>query len=294
LSIETNAFELRMAAREGQKAQLRKQVHELEQQLVGVKAQEQAIRRQITLTADEVDGLRGLRAKDLVGTDRMVNAERRVAQLDGELGQLISAAAQIGAEIAQTELQILQIDQDLRSEVSRELAEVGSQINELSERRVAAFDHLRRQQIRAPIGGTVYQLAAHTVGGVISPGEPLMLIVPEKQLLVVEARISPMEVDRVHANQLATLRFTSISQRNTPEFDGTLETVSPDLIVDERSGEGYFNARISLPEEAFTQYGDKLVPGMPVEVFIATGDRTVLSYLVKPLGDQIMHSFREK
>ena len=140
----------------------------------------------------------------------------------------------------------------------------------------------------------MYQLAVHTVGGVIAPGEPLMLIVPENQLLVVEARISPMEVDRIHANQPATLRFTSISHRNTPEFEGTLETVSPDLIVDERTGEGYFSARISLPEEAFVQYGDKLVPGMPVEVFIATGDRTVLSYLVKPLGDQIMHSFRER
>lgn len=293
MSIEANAFELRLAAREGQKEQLRKKINELEQQLVGVRAQEDAIRRQIALTSEEVDGLRSLRTKDLVGTDRMVNAERRAAQLDGELGQLISTAAQIGAEIAQAELQILQIDQDLRSEVSRELAEVGSEINELSERLIAAVDQLNRQEIRAPIDGTVYQLAVHTVGGVIGPGEQLMLIVPEKELLVVEAQINPMEVDRVHPEQDATLRFTSISQRNTPEFDGAVGTVSPDLITDERTGEGYFVARLNLPAEAFDEYGDKLVPGMPVEVFIATGERTVLSYLVKPLGDQIMHTFRE-
>lgn len=293
MSIETNAFELRREARDGQRNQLRKKISELEQQLVGVKAQEDAVRRQITLTTDEVEGLRDLRGKDLVGTNRIMDAERRAAQLDGQLGQLIAAAAQIGAEIAQAELQILQVDQNLRSEVSRELAEAGSQINELSERKVAAADQLQRQEIRAPISGTVYQLAVHTVGGVIGPGEEIMLIVPDNGLLVVEAQISPMEVDRVHPKQEANLRFTAFGSRNTPEFDGVVETISPDLIMDQRTGQGYFVARINLPAGAVEEFGGRLVPGMPVEVFISTGDRTVLSYLVKPLGDQIMHTFRE-
>ncbi|KAB2864949.1 MAG: biotin/lipoyl-binding protein, partial [Bauldia sp.] len=157
IAVETGAFESRRAARDGQKAQLRKKIAELEQQLIGVKAQEDAVRRQVDLTHDEVEGLRSLKAKDLVSNDRMSDAERRVAQLDGQLGQLIAAAAQIGAEIAQAELQILQIDQDMRSEASRDLAEAGSRNNELTEREIAAGDQLKKLEIRAPIAGTVYQ-----------------------------------------------------------------------------------------------------------------------------------------
>jgi len=294
LSIETHAFELRRAAREGQKEQLRKKISEFEQQLAGLRAQESAVRRQIAFTTPEVEGLRTLREKDLVGTDRMADAERRSAQLDGQLGQILSATGQVGAEIAQAELQILQVDQDMRSEVSRELADAGSNINELTERKIAAEDQMKRQDIVAPISGTVYQLAVHTVGGVVTPGEPIMLIVPEDDLLVVEAQVSPNEVDRVHPDQEAMLRFTAFGQRTTPEFKGDVDTVSPDVVVDQRTGHGYYIARIKLPREAFDQFGPRLVPGMPVEVFISTGSRTVLSYLVKPLGDQIMHTFRER
>jgi len=294
LSIETHAFELRRAAREGQKEQLRKKISEFDQQLAGLKAQESAVRRQIASTSPEVEGLRTLREKDLVGTDRMADAERRAAQLDGQLGQIMSATGQIGAEIAQAELQILQVDQDMRSEVSRELADVGSNVNELTERKIAAEDQMQRQDIRAPISGTVYQLAVHTVGGVVSPGEPIMLIVPDDDLLVVEAQVSPNEVDRVYPDQEAILRFTAFGQRTTPEFKGTVDTVSPDVVVDQRTGHGYYIARIKLPKDAFDQFGPRFVPGMPVEVFISTGSRTVLSYLIKPLGDQIMHTFRER
>ncbi|MCB1497248.1 MAG: HlyD family type I secretion periplasmic adaptor subunit [Bauldia sp.] len=294
MSIEKRAFELRLAARDGQKEQLRKKIAELEQQLVGVKAQEDAVTRQIDLTTDEVKGLRELRDKDLVGTDRMVDAERRLAQLEGQHGQLVASAAQIGAEVAQAELQILQIDQDVRSEVSRELADAGSKINELTERKIAAEDQLKRLDIRAPISGTVYQVAVHTVGGVIARGEQIMLVVPEKDLLVVEAPVKPREVDRVHPQQEAVLRFTGFGSRNTPEYEGKVETVSPDVVIDERTGQGYYRVRVTVPQKALDDLGAKLVPGMPVEVFISTGDRTVLSYLVRPLGDQIMHTFRER
>jgi HlyD family secretion protein len=294
IAVETGAFESRLAARDGQRAQLRKKIAQLEEQLVGVKAQEDAVRRQIALTKDEVDGLRSLRAKDLVSTDRMSDAERRLAQLDGQLGQLIASAAQIGAEIAQAELQILQIDQDMRSEASRDLAETGSRINELSERKIAAEDQFRKLAIRAPIDGTVYQLSVHTVGGVVAPGEAIMMIVPENDLLVVEANIDPTEVDRVHPNQEAVLRFSTLGGRTTPEYVGTLETISPDVVVDQRTGQGYYVARIKMPPQAVADLGDKMVPGVPVEVFISTGARTVLSYLVKPLGDQIMRTFRER
>ena len=199
-----------------------------------------------------------------------------------------------GAEVARAELQILQIDQDVRSEISRELADAGSKINELTERKIAAEDQLKRLDIRAPISGTVYQVAVHTVGGVIARGEQIMLVVPEKDLLVVEAPVKPREVDRVHPQQEAVLRFTGFGSRNTPEYEGKVETVSPDVVIDERTGQGYYRVRVTVPQKALDDLGAKLVPGMPVEVFISTGDRTVLSYLVRPLGDQIMHTFRER
>ena len=294
IRVETNAFEAGVLARAGQKDQLRKKINELEQQLVGLRAQEDAIHRQITLAKDEVEGLRTLRGQDLVSTQRITEAESRAAQLDGQLGQIIASIAQTGAEIAGAELQIIQVDQDARSEASKQLTETSTRLNELFERKIAADDQLEKQTIVAPITGTVYQLAAHTVGGVVNPGEEIMLVVPENDELVVDAQISPAQIDRVHADQEAILRFTSFGSRETPEFIGAVDTVSPDLITDQRTGMSYYKARIVMPQQAVDELGDKFVPGMPVEVFIVTGDRTVLSYLTKPLTDQIMHTFRER
>jgi HlyD family secretion protein len=294
IRIETNAFEAGVTARAGLKDQLHRKINQLEQQLVGLDAQEDAIRRQITLSRDEVEGLRTLRGQDLVSTQRITEAEMRMAQLDGQLGQIIASIAETGAEIAAAELQIIQVDQDVRSEASKQLSETISRVNEMTERKIAADDQYVKQTILAPISGTVYQLAIHTVGGVVNPGEEIMLIVPEDDVLVVEAQISPAQIDRVHAEQEAVLRFTSFGSRDTPEYIGSVDTVSPDLITDQRTGMSYYKARIEMPKEAIDELGGKFVPGMPVEVFIVTGDRTVLSYLTKPLTDQIMHTFRER
>jgi HlyD family secretion protein len=294
MAIEVAAFDTRLAAREGQKAQLNKKISELDQQLSGVRAQKEAVTRQIHFTKQEVEGLRVLMKKKLVSMDRMADAERRVAALDGQMGQLIAAEGQIGAETAGANLQILQIDQDMRSEASRELADTGSRINELTERKFAAEDQLTKHDIRSPIAGTVYQLAIHTVGGVVGPGEAMMMIVPKGDSLVVEAQIDPAQVDRVHPEQEAVLRFSSFGSRDTPEYLGTVETVSPDVVMDQRTGLGFYIAKVKLPPHAIDELGSKMVPGIPVEVFISTGERTVLSYLVKPLGDQIMHTFRER
>jgi HlyD family secretion protein len=294
MRIEQNAFDAGVQARAGLKDQLRKKISELEQQLVGLDAQEDALRRQIDLAKSEVEGLRTLRGQDLVSTQRITEAEMRLAQLEGQLGQVIASVAQTGAEVAGAELQIIQVDQDARSEASKQLSETISRVNELTERKVAADDQLKKQTIVAPISGTVYQLAVHTIGGVINPGEEIMLLVPESDQLVVEAQISPAQIDRVHADQEAVLRFTSFGSRETPEYIGSVDTVSPDLITDQRTGMSYYKARIEMPAQALDELGAKFVPGMPVEVFIVTGDRTVLSYLTKPLTDQIMHTFRER
>ena len=294
ISVERGAFESRRTARAGQTAQLTKKIAELQEQLVGVKAQEDATQRQIDLTRSDLEGLRMLRAKDLVSTDRLSTEERRLAQLDGEHGQLVASEAQLEAEQGQAQLQITQIGDDMKSEVSASLADAGSKINELTERKIAAEDQLAKLAIKAPINGIVYQLAVHTVGGVIGPGETMMLVVPEKDLLVVEAQVSPSDVDRVHPQQEAMLRFSSLGGRTTPQYSGTVETLSPDVVVDQRTGQGSYTVRVKIPPAAIADLGTKMVPGIPVEVFISTGPRTVLSYLIKPLGDQIMQGFREK
>jgi HlyD family secretion protein len=293
IKMETTQFESRRAARDGQKDQLRKKIAELEQQTTGIRSEQDAIVRQSKFTKDELVGLKSL-SKDLVPIDRMSSVERQDAQYDGQLGQLIAEAGQAGAEIAQAELQILQVDADMKSDVAKQLSEDESKLNEMAEHKIAAEDQLQKLEIRAPQDGTVYQLAVHGVGSVVGAGEPIMLIVPRNDVLVVEGRIEPNEVDRVHVGSEAGLRFTSLGSRTTPEFTGKVETVSPDIVVDQRTGAGYYVARVSLPPEAMAKLGEKLVPGMPVEVLIATDKRTVLSYLVRPLGDQLMHTFRER
>jgi len=291
--METSQFESRHVAREGQKNQLSKKIAELEQQTTGIQAEEDAIKRQSKFTKEELAGLHRL-SKDLVPIDRMSSVERQDAQYDGQLGQLIAEAGQAGAEIAQAQLQILQVDEDMRTDVAKQLSEDESKLNEMAEHKIAAEDQLEKLDIRAPQDGTVYQLAVHGVGGVVGAGEPIMMIVPRNDVLVVEARIEPNDVDRVHVGSEAGLRFTSLGSRTTPEFTGKVATISPDIVVDQRTGAGYYVARVALPPEAMQKLGEKLVPGMPVEVLIATDKRTVLSYLVRPLGDQLMHTFRER
>ncbi len=293
IKIETAQFESRRAAREGQKDQLRKKIAELEQQTNGIRAEQDAIVRQSKFTKDELAGLKSLN-KGLVPIERMSAVERQDAQYDGQLGQLLAEAGQAGAEIAQAQLQILQVDADMKTDVAKQLSDDESKLSEMLEHKIAAEDQLQKLEIRAPQDGTVYQLAVHAVGAVVGAGEPIMLIVPRNDVLVVEARIEPNEVDRVHVGSEAGLRFTSLGSRTTPEFTGKVATISPDIVLDQRTGAGYYVARVSLPPEAMGKLGDKLVPGMPVEILIATDKRTVLSYLVRPLGDQLMHTFRER
>ena len=167
--------------------------------------------------------------------------------------------------------------------------------NEYAERKVAAEDQLRRIDIRAPISGIVHEMNVHTVGGVISAGEQLMLVVPAADQLTVESRVAPQDIDQVRIGQTASLRFSAFSQRTTPEITGTVSRVSADVTTEQRTGATYYTARIAIDPSEISRLGDvKLLPGMPVEAFIKTGDRTVGSYLTKPLYDQIARAFRER
>jgi len=290
---EQALFETRRRAREGQKAQLKERIGQLKEQINGLDDQIRAKKREIELIHQELEGVRDLWRKNLVQIQRVTALERDAARLEGERGSLVSSIAQTKGKITETELQILQIDQDLRTEVGKELAEIRGKIAELVERKVAAEDQLKRIDIRAPQDGMVHQSSVHTVGGVITAGEAIMLIVPQADALTVESKLMPQDIDQVRPGQTAALRFSAFNQRTTPELNGLVTRVSADLTTDQRTGATYYTVRISISDEQVARLGGlRLLPGMPVEAFIQTGERTVLSYLTKPFTDQAARSFK--
>jgi len=292
---ESRLFELRRSARQGQKAQLAERVGQLEEEIVGLTGQSASKRREIEFIRKELVGVRELWEKKLVPINRVMTLEREAERLDGESNQLIASAAQAKGKKTETGLQIIQIDQDLRSDVAKDLREIQSKAAELVERKVAAEDQLKRIDIRAPQSGIVHQLAVHTVGGVIGASETLMLVVPEEDALNVELKIAPSDIDQVRVGQPAVLRFSAFSQRTTPEINGIVNRVSADIAQDQKTAATYYVARVVLPRDEIARLGNlRLVPGMPVEAFIQTDIRTVASYLVKPLHDQIARAFRER
>jgi len=292
---EETLFQLRRAAREGQKSQLQERSLQLAEEVRGLTAQEGAKRREIELIKQELEGVHDLWRRNLVPITRLTALEREAARLEGERGQIIAGIAQAKGKMTETGLQITQIDQDLRSEVAKELREIQAKSAELVERKVAAEDQLRRVDIRAPLDGVIHQLDVHTVGGVIRAGDTIALVVPDADMLTVEAKVEPQDIDQVRIGQLATLRLSAFSQHSTPELNGTVSRISADLTTDQRTGVGFYTIRIALDDAERQKLGDlRLLPGMPVEAFVKTADRTVLSYLVKPLTDQVAKAFREE
>jgi HlyD family secretion protein len=295
VASEGKLFEVRVNGRTGQKAQLRERITQLNEEIAGLAAQEKAKDQEIVLVQNELSGVRDLYDKRLVQISRLTTLERDAARLNGERAQYIASRAQAKGKITEIELQIIQIDKDVVSEVSKDLRETNDKIGELIERKVTAEDQLRRVDIRAPQDGMVLQSTVHTVGGVVTAGDTLMLIVPQADDLQVEAKVNPADIDKLQVGQKTLLRLSAFNQRTTPELNGVVTRVSPDVTTDQRTGQTYYTIRVSMPPEEVARLGEvKLIPGMPVEAFVQTGDRTMLSYLMKPLSDQLMRAFRER
>lgn len=295
VAAEKKLFDLRRQARSGQKAQLKERSAQLQDEIKGYAGQAQAKQKEVDLVHQELDGVRTLYQKNLIPITRLTALERDAARLEGERSQLTGMIAQAKGKISEIELQIIQVDEDLRSEVGKDLIETRSKLSELAERKIAAMDQLDRVDIRAPQSGRVHELSVHTVGGVIAPGEQIMLIVPDADVLAVEVKIAPRDIDQVYVGQTAAMRFTAFNQKATPEIDGEVSIVSADLMQEPRTGASYYTARIVLKPEQLARLGQaKVVPGMPVDVFIKTPGRTALSYLTKPLWDQAQRAMKER
>ncbi|MGZ5906096.1 MAG: HlyD family type I secretion periplasmic adaptor subunit [Reyranella sp.] len=293
VASEQKLFEIRQAARAGQKAQLVEQVDQLRQQIQGNVEQEQAKTKEIDWIQQELAGVRGLWKQNLVPFSRVTTLERDGARLEGERGALIASIAQARGRIAETQLKIIQIDEDLRTEVGKDLAEIRGKKSELGEKRVAAEDLLKRIDLIAPQDGKVFQRSVHTVGGVIQAGEVVMLVVPDSDALIIEAKVQPTDVDQIHLGQKAVVRFSAFNRRTTPELNGEVIEIGADVTQDDKKNESYYSVRIQIPDSELARMdGLHPVAGMPVEAFIETSPRTVMSYLVKPMLEQVDRTFR--
>lgn len=294
IRAEQALFAARRETLQSQQSQLRQRIGQIGQETDGLTVRLRAKEQELSWVEQELVRVRSLSGQQLIQFNRLAELERLRAQLDGERGQLIAEIARAGARITETELQILQLDQDRRTEIVTELRDVDNKLAELEEQQITAEDELKRVEIRAPQDGIVHELAVHTIGGVIGPGETVMQIVPSNDSLVVEARIMPADIDQLHPGQDSVLRFSAFNQRTTPEVFAKVETVAADLVTNPQTGEAWYSIRTRIPAEEMAKLGKlTLLSGMPVEVFVKTGDRTAMSYLLKPLSDQLARAMTE-
>lgn len=292
---EKRLFAARTQARAGTRSQLLQRIEQLRAEIGGLGEQRAAKGREAQMIQRELVGVRDLFKQNLVQITRLSQLEREAASLDGQQGQLTAALAQAAGKIAEIELQIIQQTEDLRAETMRELREIQGRMAELEERRGAAEDQLRRSEIRAPVAGIVHQLAVHTVGGVVSSAEPVMLLVPTGDALSLEARVSPQDIDQLRLGMAVTVRLHAFNQRTTPELRGVLSRMPADVTREAQTGLSYYLVRVHVPADEFARLAPlAVVAGMQAEAFIETGTRSPLDYLIKPVTDQFAKALRER
>nr|WP_298688597.1 HlyD family type I secretion periplasmic adaptor subunit [uncultured Dongia sp.] len=295
LRAEQTLLSAQRDLRSQKQKQLKEQVAQIRQEMKGLTAQSASRDAQLQLISQELVGVHDLATKKLVPVTRVMALERDAERLNGEGGELTASIAQSRNKIAETEMQITQLDADMLAETLTELRDVSAKLAELAERHVAAEDQLRHIDVLAPRAGFVQEMAIHTIGGVVNPGETMMLIVPEEDRLIIEARIDPQHIDQVATGGEAFVRFSAFSQKTTPELVGTIYSLSADATLDEATGASFYLARLQFDRDALpADLRNRLVPGMPAEVYVQTGQRSVLSYFVKPLTDQLARTFREE
>ncbi|MEM8853849.1 MAG: HlyD family type I secretion periplasmic adaptor subunit [Pseudomonadota bacterium] len=295
IESERKVLNARASTMSGQVDRLNERVKQLEQQIEGLDAQRDAKTGEIDLIDDELELLEGLFERGRTTRDRIVNLKRNRLRLEGERGELISRASMAKGRINETELEVLQIGIDQREKTFSEITQIKPELANLKERRAAAEFQLQRMDIVAPEDGIVHNLDVHTVGGVVQPAQSIMQIVPDADALVIEARIATVDVDQMSIGQDATVILSAFDYKTTPQLHGRVTFVSAEASRDEQSGVTFYTVRVTLNEGELERLNDDLVllPGMPAEVYISTGGQTVVSYLMRPLTEQIRRAWRE-
>jgi HlyD family secretion protein len=294
LADEKRLFAIKNIDTTRMRAQIAARIAQYQQQIGGYRARIASYHRQLDLIHPELESVRTLWKRGLVTISRLNQLERTAAELEGAIASTDTDIAQAQARITESQAQLLQLAETRRSEAGTQLAAVNATLNQQQVRSASAGDQQDRSVIRAPYDGVVDKIAFSTIGDVVRPAETIMEIVPDDDKLVVEAMISPTDRDQVHAGQKVRIRFTAFNAATTPEVAGTVLVVAPERSEDERSRESFYAVRIRTDAQAMTKLsGIRLVSGMPAEVFIETGRRSMLSYIVKPLHDQLERAFRD-
>lgn len=287
-------FEARRETLDEQRSQLTKRIDQIMSQAEGIKAQRLALTRQLELIDQELVSQQSLLEKGLAQAGAVLALQREQARLEGQIGELVAALAQTEGQVTEIQIQISGLDTKRREESTTELRDIGPAILELAERRRALVERIARLEIRAPVAGIVLGLQVTTPRSVLRPADPVLFIIPQDRPLVITARIAPIHIDEIAVGQEAELVFSAFSSRDTPHLKGRVTLVSADALTDPQTGATYYVAELELAEGEQQRLGNKaLLPGMPVEVFMQTGRRTPLAYLVKPFTDYFARAFRE-
>lgn len=295
MARERQLFALRRRERDGSIALLKQRVQQYQEQIASYQAQIAAIESQMTLIEPELAGLRKLHDRQLVTINRLNEMERTAVQMKGSKAALESNIAEARAHISEANEQILNVDKQIRSDAGTQLAEVVGQLNDQQVRVATTSDTVDRSEIRAPQSGVVDKIAFTTIGSAVPPAQPLLQIVPDRDSMIVEARIRPQDVDQVRVGQAARVTFSGFNRQTTPDIPGKLIFVSPDLTTDQRTGQSYYRIKVRLDADALARAPQiALKAGMPAETFVQTGDRSILSFLLKPLLDQLRYSMRSE
>lgn len=291
---ETQVFNARRGSRLGEVAVLQKRVGQLREQITGLESMIATKRSLEKSYRDEIGELTELLAEGYVDKQRLLEQQRRLDMLRAEIADHQSEVTKTHLQISETELQIVQLNKDFNADVVSQLSEVQTKVFDLQERKAALEDRLSRIVIRAPEDGMIIGMKVHTIGGVVSPATPLLDIVPSVSDLVVEAQVSPIDIDRVSVGKAADIRFSAFKNSTTPVIKGVVRQVSADRLINEETGMPYYLARVAITEEGAQALGSlTLQPGMPAEVLINTGNRTMLQYLMQPATDAFARSLIE-
>ena len=295
ISGQRNLFFARRASMDREVEQLNKRSDQIGNQIEGVEAQVEALAAQLSFVDEELESQRSLLARGLAQASRVLSLQREAARLAGERGELVSTMAQAEGEITEIEIEIIKLDTARREEAITTLRDMQYRSRELAEQRLALLEQLKRLEITAPVAGVVYGMTVFAPRSVIRAADPVLYLVPQDRPLVIAAQIEPIHIDQTHVGQEVTLRFSALDQRTTPELFGTVTQISADAFTNEETSVSYYRAEIILNEGEAEKLpeGSTLIPGMPVEAFLRTADRTPLAYLVKPFTDYFSKAFRE-
>lgn len=295
LAGQERLFLARRESVDRESEQLEKRGGQIQSQILGIKAQQVSLDRQLELIEQELESQQSLLDRGLAQAGTVLNLQRTAASLQGRIGELAASEAQAEGRITELDIEVLKLGTGRREDAITRLRDLKYRELELAEQRHSLEERLARLDITAPVSGIVYGLQVHTLRSVIRPADPVLFLVPQDRPLVIAARVETIHVDKIFVGQDVVMRFSAFDQRQTPELFGKVAKVSADAFDDQATGMTYYRAEMVLNEGELARLpdGTVLIPGMPVETYIRTRDRSPMAYLIKPLADYFAKAFRE-